>query len=133
MLVRPLWHDTSQNRIGNRREPRYRQRHCSNLAKKGIDVLLTYHTNQAGAAATVAAVQALGRKAAELQLNTADVSHFDHFFKQVATTLHDTFGTDRLDFLINNAGTSLQATVTETTEVQFDEMMTMRSGLTVSV
>lgn len=93
------------------------------LAKKGIDVLLTYHTNQAEAAATVTAVQALGRKAAALQLNTADVSRFDLFFQQVATTLQDTFGTDRFDFLINNAGTSLQAPVTETTEEQFDEMM----------
>src|SRR6188474_3009641 len=93
------------------------------LAKKGIDVLLTYHTNQAEAAATAAAVQALGRKAAALQLNTADVSRFDLFFQQVATTLQDTFGTDRFDFLINNAGTSLQAPVTETTEAQFDEMM----------
>jgi NAD(P)-dependent dehydrogenase (short-subunit alcohol dehydrogenase family) len=93
------------------------------LAKKGIDVLLTYHTNQAEAAATVAAVQALGRKAAALQLNTTDVSRFDHFFKQVANTLQATFGTDRFDFLINNAGTSVQAPVTETTEAQFDEMM----------
>lgn len=93
------------------------------LAKKGIDVLLTYHTNQAEAAVTVAAVQALGRNAAALQLNTADVSCFDHFFQQVVSTLRNTFGADRFDFLINNAGTSLQAPITETTEAQFDEMM----------
>jgi NAD(P)-dependent dehydrogenase (short-subunit alcohol dehydrogenase family) len=93
------------------------------LAKKGIDVLLTYHTNETEAAATVAAVHALGRKAVALQLNTADISRFDPFFKQVASTLRDTFGTDRFDFLINNAGTSLQAPITETTEAQFDEMM----------
>jgi NAD(P)-dependent dehydrogenase (short-subunit alcohol dehydrogenase family) len=93
------------------------------LAKKGIDVLLTYHTNQAEAAATVTAVQALGRKAAALPLNTADVRGFDPFFDQVTTTLHNTFGAKHIDFLINNAGTSLQAPLAETTEAQFDDMM----------
>lgn len=93
------------------------------LAKKGIDVLLTYHSNQTEAAATVAAIQSLGRKAAALPLNTADVSSFDLFFKQVSVTLQDTFGRDRFDFLINNAGTSVQAPFIETTEAQFDEMM----------
>jgi NAD(P)-dependent dehydrogenase (short-subunit alcohol dehydrogenase family) len=93
------------------------------LAKKGIDVLLTYHTNQTEAAATVARIQSLGRKAAALQLNSADVSTFERFFTNVAATLRETFDRDRIDFLINNAGTSLQASVTETTEAQFDEMM----------
>ena len=37
-----------------------------NLAKKGIDVLLTYHRNQVEAAATMAEVVALGQKAAAL-------------------------------------------------------------------
>jgi len=93
------------------------------LAKKGIDVLLTYRSNETEAAATVAAIQSLGRKAAALALNTADVSSFDQFFKQVSVTLQDTFGRDRFDFLINNAGTSVQASVVDTTEAQFDEMM----------
>jgi NAD(P)-dependent dehydrogenase (short-subunit alcohol dehydrogenase family) len=93
------------------------------LAKKGIDVLLTYHTNHTEAADTVAKVKSLGRKAAALQLNSANVSTFESFFKNVAATLRETFDRDRIDFLINNAGTSLQAPVTETTEAQFDEMM----------
>lgn len=91
------------------------------LAKKGINVLLTYHTNQQEAANTVAEIEALGQRGAALALNTADVASFANFYAQVATTLSATFGTDRFDFLINNAGTSLNAPFAETTEAQFDE------------
>jgi NAD(P)-dependent dehydrogenase (short-subunit alcohol dehydrogenase family) len=93
------------------------------LAKKGIGVLLTYHSNQTEAQNTVTEITSLGRKAVALSLNTADISSFDAFFQHVLPTLQTTFGTDRFDFLINNAGTSLSAPIVETTEAQFDEMM----------
>ncbi len=93
------------------------------LAAKGLDVLLTYHTNQAAAAEVVADVQAQGRKAAALQLDAANASSFPAFFEQVKTTLHDTFGTDRFDFLINNAGTGIYTPYADTTEAQFDELL----------
>ncbi|MBC8083334.1 MAG: SDR family oxidoreductase [Hymenobacter sp.] len=95
------------------------------LAQQGIDVLLTYHTQQAEAAAVVADIEALGRRAVALPLNAANLSTFAAFFAQVATVLTDTFGTDRFDFLINNAGTSLSAPIAETTEAQFDEMLNL--------
>ncbi|CCH53570.1 short-chain dehydrogenase/reductase SDR [Fibrisoma limi BUZ 3] len=93
------------------------------LAKQGIGVILTYHSNEVEAAATVAEVEALGQHAVALPLNTADSSSFDAFFERVNLALLNTFGTDRFDFLINNAGTSLSALIAETTEAQFDEMM----------
>lgn len=93
------------------------------LAKKGINVLLTYNRQQADAQATVAEIEALGQKAVALQLNTADVKAFDAFYEQVETALQNTFGTDRFNFLINNAGTGLYAPFATTTEAQFDEMM----------
>lgn len=93
------------------------------LAQQGIDVILTYHSQQAEAATVVAAIEALGRRAVALPLDAADSSTFDAFFAQVTAALADTFGTDRFDFLINNAGTSLTAPIAETTEVQFDEML----------
>ncbi|UHG94153.1 SDR family NAD(P)-dependent oxidoreductase [Spirosoma oryzicola] len=95
------------------------------LAQKGVDILLTYRSNQREAEVTVAAIESLGRKAIALPLNVSDASTFDAFFGQVSTTLQDTFGTDRFDFLINNAGTGLVAPIAETTEAQFDEMMTV--------
>ena len=93
------------------------------LAQQGIDVILTYRSQQAEAAAVVAELAALGRRAVALPLNAADSGTFDAFFAQVATVLADTFGTDRFDFLINNAGTSLTAPIAETTEAQFDDML----------
>ena len=93
------------------------------LAKKGIDVLLTYHSNTTEAANTVAEIEHTGQKAVALPLNTADVAGFDAFYAQVTTALQTTFGTDRFDFLINNAGTSLFAAIADTTEAQFDEML----------
>jgi NAD(P)-dependent dehydrogenase (short-subunit alcohol dehydrogenase family) len=94
-----------------------------NLAAKGIDVLLTYHSQQAEAEAVVAEIQAQGRKAAALQLDAGNSSSFDDFFAQVKNTLHHTFQAEYFQFLINNAGTSLHADFADTTEAQFDKMV----------
>jgi NAD(P)-dependent dehydrogenase (short-subunit alcohol dehydrogenase family) len=93
------------------------------LAQQGIDVILTYRRQQAEAAAVVANIAARGRRAVALPLDAADLRTFPAFFAHVTTVLADTFGTDRFDFLINNAGTSLSAPISETTEAQFDEML----------
>lgn len=90
------------------------------LAQKGIDVILTYHTQQAEANAVVAEIEKTGQKAATLQLNAGDVKSFDTFFGQLKNVLQETFATDHFDFLINNAGTALYGAFAETTEEQFD-------------
>jgi len=94
-----------------------------NLAKKGIDVLLTYNSQQHEAQAVVTEIEQLGQRAAALQLNTSDVSSFDAFFEQVKPTLTQTFQAEQFNFLINNAGTALHAPFAETTEAQFDQVM----------
>ncbi|MCI1189255.1 SDR family oxidoreductase [Hymenobacter sp. DH14] len=93
------------------------------LAHKGIDVILTYHSQQADAATVVAEIMALGRKAVALQLDAANVASFTNFYAQVTAALTDTFGTDKFDFLVNNAGTALYAMFADTTEAQFDDMV----------
>ncbi len=93
------------------------------LAQKGIDVILTYNSKKDEAEAVVAEIEKAGQKAATLQLNTADVKSFDQFFDQLKTVLHETFSTDRFDFLINNAGTALYAPFAETTEEQLDAIV----------
>ncbi|MDO6429125.1 SDR family oxidoreductase [Flavitalea sp. BT771] len=94
-----------------------------NIAKKGLDVLLTYHSKKEEAQAVVSEIQKLGRKAAALQLNTSDLKAFDGFFKEVRSTLNTVFGAEKIDFLVNNAGTGVHASFAETTEEQFDEML----------
>ena len=94
-----------------------------NLAQKGIDVILTYHSQQAEAEAVVAEIKSHGRQAAALPLDAGNSGSFDAFFEQVKTALRDTFQAERFQFLINNAGTSLHAAFADTTEAQFDEMV----------
>ncbi|RYE26497.1 MAG: SDR family oxidoreductase [Sphingobacteriales bacterium] len=93
------------------------------LAKKGIDVVITYHSRNDEADKVVAEIQGMGGKAAALQLDSSNTKTFDGFFEQLSTTLKNIFGTERFDFLINNAGTALYASFTETTEEQFDNIV----------
>ncbi|GAB4044364.1 SDR family NAD(P)-dependent oxidoreductase [Spirosoma litoris] len=93
------------------------------LAQKGVDIVFTYRSNKSEAESTVATIQSFGRKAVALPLDISQTSGFPAFFEQLHVLLQDRWVTNRFDFLINNAGTSLSAPVTETTEAQFDEMM----------
>jgi len=94
-----------------------------NLAKKGIDVVLTYLSNKQKADEVVAEIHALGQKAVAFQLDTRNVKLFDEFFRQVTTHLKEQTGQPNFDFLINNGGTALYAPFVETTEEQFDEAL----------
>ena len=93
------------------------------LAQKGIDVILTYHSKQDEAQAVVTEIEQMGCKAAALQLNTGDVGSFGTFANQLTDSLTNTFGTDHFDFLVNNAGIGTYASITDTTEEQFDTLM----------
>jgi NAD(P)-dependent dehydrogenase (short-subunit alcohol dehydrogenase family) len=95
------------------------------LAKKGIDVVLTYNTNQQEAANVVAEIQSLGQKAIALQLDAGNIKSFDTFFKELTEHLKKQTGSTNFDFLINNAGTALYAPFTETTEEQFDAVLNL--------
>src|SRR6185312_13369863 len=93
------------------------------LAEKGIDVILTYHSKAAEAQEVVTAIGNTGQKAAAIQLNTGDLKSFDTFIIQLTTVLKDTFGTDHIDFLVNNAGSGGIAPIAEAKEEMFDELM----------
>ncbi|SEO63879.1 SDR family NAD(P)-dependent oxidoreductase [Mucilaginibacter sp. OK283] len=90
------------------------------LAKKGINVILTYHSKQDEAQAVVAEVENLGVKAAALQLDAGNIKSFDSFFDQLKTVLTDKFNTANFDFLINNAGIGIHAPFADTNEEDFD-------------
>jgi NAD(P)-dependent dehydrogenase (short-subunit alcohol dehydrogenase family) len=94
-----------------------------NLAKKGVDVIVTYHRNAEEAANVVAEIAALGATSVSLQLDTADTKTFDRFAEQVQRSLQNTWQTEQFDFLVNNAGTGVYASFAETTEEDFDHLM----------
>lgn len=93
------------------------------IAKKGIDVILTYNSKEEEALAVVAEIEKLGQKAAALQLNTANSASFDIFCGEIKDLLKNTFSTNGFDFLINNAGIGVHASFAETTEDQFDLLL----------
>jgi NAD(P)-dependent dehydrogenase (short-subunit alcohol dehydrogenase family) len=90
------------------------------LAKKGIDVILTYNANKEAADKVVAEIQTLGQKAFAFQLDTSNIKLFGNFIKQVTEHLQAQTGSPNFDFLINNAGIGLYALATDTTEEQMD-------------
>jgi NAD(P)-dependent dehydrogenase (short-subunit alcohol dehydrogenase family) len=93
------------------------------LARAGWDLVITYNKQAAGADETVAAIQALGCKAAALQLDTGAVGTFKAFTASLTATLHATFGRNSLDALVNNAGNSSNVPFLETSEQEFDSLM----------
>jgi short-subunit dehydrogenase involved in D-alanine esterification of teichoic acids len=94
-----------------------------NLAKKGLDVILTYNSKKEEAEAVVKEIENLGQKAAIIQLNVAESTGFDSFFQNVTTALKSTFDTDKFDFLVNNAGVGVHESFLTTTEAQVDNMV----------
>jgi NAD(P)-dependent dehydrogenase (short-subunit alcohol dehydrogenase family) len=93
------------------------------LAQTGVDVILTYHSNAAAAQEVVAAIEALGQKAAALPLDTGKVGSFAAFGEQLQQQLTGHFGRSDFDFLVNNAGVGVHAPIAATTEEQFDMLV----------
>ncbi|WP_449397865.1 SDR family NAD(P)-dependent oxidoreductase [Chryseobacterium wanjuense] len=93
------------------------------IAQKGLDVIITYRSNKEEADKVVAEIQALGQKAIAYQLDTKDIKNFDAFVRQVGDHLEENTGSRNIDYLINNAGTSLHASISEVTEEQLDDVV----------
>ena len=89
------------------------------IARKGIDVLLTYRTNKEEAEKVVSEIEALGQKAAALKLDMADFNSLDSFVTTVRSALSSNWDTSSFDFLINNAGMGATVPFTEVTEELF--------------
>lgn len=94
-----------------------------NIAKEGLDVIITYNNKKEEADKVVAEITATGVKAIALQLNTADIKSFDEFVGTVTSALKETFGADKINYLVNNAGIGIPGSVAETTEENFDAIM----------
>jgi NAD(P)-dependent dehydrogenase (short-subunit alcohol dehydrogenase family) len=96
------------------------------LARKGVDVIGTYHSNKAEAAATISAIEALGRKAVMFQMDIGKASTFAGFAVDLREALATTWGRKTFDYLVNNAGIGIYAPFAETTEADFDRLMNIQ-------
>ncbi|NPD67806.1 SDR family oxidoreductase (plasmid) [Lichenicola cladoniae] len=92
------------------------------IAHHGGDVILTYQSRSDDAKSAVAEIEALGRKAVAIQLDTGKVAGFAAFAERLRTVLAETWQRDTFDHLVNNAGHGTYAMLDQTTEAQFDEL-----------
>jgi NAD(P)-dependent dehydrogenase (short-subunit alcohol dehydrogenase family) len=93
------------------------------LARKGVDVIVTYHNSEEDAQNVVSAIAEIGAKAVALQLDTSNTKTFDGFVEQVKQSLQDKWQTENFDYLVNNAGVGVHASFADTTEDDFDRLM----------
>ncbi|WP_417558862.1 SDR family NAD(P)-dependent oxidoreductase [Mesoflavibacter zeaxanthinifaciens] len=94
-----------------------------NLAKKGIDVIITYHSNQEAANEVITEIEANGQKAIALQLDVTQISSFDTFISSLKNSLKSSFGTDKIDYLVNNGGFIHFSPLKDVNENLFDELL----------
>lgn len=93
------------------------------IARKGGDVVVTYHQRADEAKAVVAEIEALGRKAVALQLDVGDVSGFPAFAERLRAALRDTWQRETFDALVNNAGHGDMALIAGMSEEAFDKLV----------
>ena len=94
-----------------------------NLAKEGIDIVFSYHSNQTAANEVISEIEAFGQKAVAFPFNANDHLSGRTFMKNATEYLQKENGNSRFDFLINNAGTGTFNLVADTNEEQFNEML----------
>lgn len=93
------------------------------IARSGGDVIVTYQRRADEANAVVAEIEAIGRKARALQLDTGDAGSFAAFAQALRVALRETWQRDTFDHLVNNAGHGDHALIADTTEAQFDALV----------
>jgi len=93
------------------------------LAHKGFDVVITYHSKKSEATNVESEIKAMGRRAYALQLDVALSNTFDSFVSNLKSILKSEFQAAKIDALVNNAGVGAHANFTDTTPEQFDSMV----------
>lgn len=93
------------------------------LSRKGVGVVITYHTQKDQADAVVSEIEAGGGQAVALQLDAGLVSSFESFVSTFGDALKAKWNRDSFDYLVNNAGFGIHTKLGATTEEQFDSLM----------
>lgn len=93
---------------------------AQHLVRRGVGVIGTYRSDKESADSLVA--EAGPDNVVMLPLDVTDSGGYPDFVTAVRAAAHDTFGRERVDHLVNNAGTSLHAPYAETSEQQLDDV-----------
>lgn len=87
------------------------------LAQDGFDIVVNYAGNTAKAQESVAAIEALGRKAIAVQGDVSDAEAVAHLFD----TAQEAFGS--IDVVVNSAGVMPMATISPDNLADFDRVI----------
>jgi NAD(P)-dependent dehydrogenase (short-subunit alcohol dehydrogenase family) len=93
------------------------------LARKGVDVVITYRAQKDEADRVVREVEAGGGRAVALSLDTAKTAGFAGFAEELRRMLERMWGRTSFDYLVNNAGTLVHKSFEETSEDDFEALM----------
>ena len=93
------------------------------LAKKNIDVIITYRSNEAEAHEVVDQLKNLGVESAALQLNLSEFKNLKPFVESLFQLLKSKWSCENFDFLVNNAGMGATVPMEKMTEEIFDDFM----------
>jgi NAD(P)-dependent dehydrogenase (short-subunit alcohol dehydrogenase family) len=96
------------------------------IAQRGNDVIITYNSKKAESEEVVRQLKEFGVQAAALPLNAGNISGFSAFTATLSEILEKTFNASRIDYLVNNAGISLDATsLADVTEQELDDLLSV--------
>ena len=87
------------------------------LARRGCDVAVNYHSDRAGAEATAAEIEGMGRKSFAVQADVGSAADVARLFDEVLARF------PRLDILVNNAGTQVWKGLLDLTEAEWDRVI----------
>jgi NAD(P)-dependent dehydrogenase (short-subunit alcohol dehydrogenase family) len=93
------------------------------LARKNIDVIITYKSSVAEAEGVVKEIRESGKRAVSIQYDSSDLKSLDPFIENIKSVLRDIWHTDKFDFLVNNAGIGANIPFTQVTEADFDKFL----------
>jgi len=94
------------------------------LGRRGIGVILTYHSDKKGADEAIREIeQKKAVRAVALKLDLSQKSTFEDFAQQVKKNLEEVWQRNTFDYLINNGGTGGPMMFADMTEDYFDKML----------
>ena len=92
------------------------------LAKRGIHSVFTYNTNATAAEEVISEAKAAGASAVALQLDVSKPDSIEAFVEKLKEALKSTWGVEKFDFLVNNAGIGSWSTVETYTSEEIDNI-----------
>jgi NAD(P)-dependent dehydrogenase (short-subunit alcohol dehydrogenase family) len=87
------------------------------LARRGCDVAVNYHSDAMGAEETAAEIIAMGRRAMVVKADVGQAPDVDRMFAEVLERF------PRLDILVNNAGTQVWKPLLDLEEAEWDRVV----------